>query len=69
MGANVSRYVEKKFDVYFNFGPNYTVSSSSLQPNINNNGFGLNGYSFFNVYLPGSIEANYEANYQFRGKT
>jgi len=69
MGANVSRYVEKKFDVYFNFGPNYTVSSSSLQPNINNNGFGLNGYSFFNVYLPGSIEVNYEANYQFRGKT
>ncbi|WP_448699721.1 outer membrane beta-barrel protein [Mucilaginibacter sp. AW1-3] len=66
---NVSRYIEKKFDIYFNFGPNYTVSGSSLQPGINNNGFGLNGYSYFNLYLPGSFEINYEANYQFRGKT
>jgi hypothetical protein len=69
MQLNVSRYAEKKFDIYFNFGPNYTFSGSSLQPNINNNGFGLNGYSYVNVYLPGSVEFNYEANYQFRGKT
>ncbi|OCX53992.1 TonB-dependent receptor [Mucilaginibacter sp. PPCGB 2223] len=69
MQLNVSRYSEKKYDIYFNFGPNYTVSGSSLQPNVNNNGFGLGGYSYVNLYLPKSIEFNYEANYQFKGKT
>ena len=66
---NVSRYAEKKFDIYFAFGPTYTVSSSSLQQSINNNGGGLNGYSYINIYLPAKFEFNSDADYTYRAKT
>jgi len=65
---NVSRYSEKKFDIYFAFGPTYTFSSSSLQA-INNNGGGLNGYSYINIYLPAKFEFNSDADYTFKAKT
>lgn len=66
---NVSRYAEKKFDIYFAFGPTYSVSSSSLQQSINNNGGGLNGYSYVNIYLPAKFEFNSDADYTYRAKT
>jgi hypothetical protein len=65
----LQRYKEKAFDVYFNLGPNYTVSSSSLRPETNNNGFGLTGYQGFNFYLPGKVQINAEGNYEYRAPT
>jgi hypothetical protein len=66
---NLSKYKEKKFDIYLSFGPAYNVSGSSLTPNSNNNGYSLNGYMFMNVYLPGKIEIGSDGNYDYRAKT
>jgi len=65
----LQKYVVKKYDFYLSFGPNYTVSKSSLQANVNNNGIGYNGYGGFNIYLPLKFQFSSDANYQFTGKT
>ncbi len=65
---NFSKYVDDKFDFNLAFGPMYNISSSSLQA-INNNGSGLSGYSYFNLYLPGKFQINYDANYDYTAKT
>ncbi|MDT3403114.1 outer membrane beta-barrel family protein [Mucilaginibacter terrae] len=69
VGLNISRYVEKKFDFYANFGPTYNTSVSSLNPNTNNNGKGFNGFHYLNVYLPGKIQIGAEGEYQYRAAT
>ena len=66
---NVSKYEQKKYSFYFNFGPNYNVSESSLQKTLNNNGWGFNSNSSFTVYLPWKIELGSDGNYEFRAKT
>jgi len=65
---NFSKYLDEKFDFNFAFGPVYNISSSSLQA-INNNGYGFNGYSYFNLYLPGKFQIGYDANYDYTAKT
>jgi hypothetical protein len=65
----LSKYKEKKYDLSMSFGPNYTFSGSSLQPQINNNGRGLTGRSYFEVYLPGKFQIGTDDNYQWKGKT
>jgi len=65
----LSKYEEKKYDFNIRFGPNYTVSGSSLQPEINNNGRGFNGNYYFNFFLPGKFEIASDGSYEFRGKT
>ena len=65
----VSKYVQKKYDFYVNFGPNYTFSGSSLQPEINNNGRGFTARGQFTVYLPAKFQIHSDANYEYRGKT
>jgi len=64
-----SKYKEKKYDLYLNFGPNYTISGSSLQPAINNNGRGFNAAAGFTFYLPGKFQVASDGDYQNRGKT
>ncbi|MDR3695255.1 outer membrane beta-barrel family protein [Mucilaginibacter sp.] len=64
-----SKYKEKKYDLYLNFGPNYTISGSSLQPQINNNGRGFNAAAGFTFYLPGKFQIASDGNYENRGKT
>jgi hypothetical protein len=66
---NLNKYKEKKYEMYLNIGPTYTVSGSSLQPDINNNGFGANGYYNFKVYLPLKFEVGFDGNYEYRAKT
>ena len=68
-GINVSKYKEKKYSFYLNMGPNYNTSESSLQKNLNNNGWGFNGSSSFTVFLPFKMELNSDGNYEFKGKT
>ena len=69
VGLNLSRYIEKKFDFYANFGPTYNTSVSSLNPNTNNNGRGFNGYHYINAYLPGKIQISADGEYQYRAAT
>jgi hypothetical protein len=64
-----SKYKEKKYDFYLSGGPNYTISGSSLQPTINNNGKGFNADGGFTFYLPGKFQINSNDTYEFRGKT
>jgi len=65
----ISKSVEKKFDFYSSIGPTYTISRSSLQPDINNNGINWNGYASGTVYLPAKMEIGFDGNYSFKGKT
>ncbi|MBB5637557.1 hypothetical protein HDE68_003472 [Pedobacter cryoconitis] len=66
---SISKYQEKKFEGRLSFGPTYTTSQSSLQKSTNDNGWGLNGESYFTVYLPGKFEIGSDASYEYRGKT
>lgn len=69
VGLDLQKYKEKKYEMYLNFGPTYTISGSSLQPNINNNGFGLDGRGSFKVYLPHKFEFGFDGNYRYQAKT
>ncbi len=64
-----SKSKEKKYDLYLNFGPNYTISGSSLQPEINNNGRGFNGEAGFTIYLPGKFQVASDGSYEYKSKT
>jgi len=68
-GLSLSKYKEKKYDFNINFGPSYNTSESSLQPEFNNNGWGLNGRAGFNVYLPGKIQIGSNGNYTYTQAT
>jgi hypothetical protein len=67
--ANISQYKEKKYDWYLNFGPSYSITSSSLQPNVNSNGLGYTGDEGFTIYLPGKLEIGSDGNYEYRPAT
>lgn len=67
-----ARFSKAKANIYeFNasLGPTYTVSGSSLQQNINNNGRGFTGNGDFTLYLPGKFQLSTNANYQYNSKT
>lgn len=65
----LSKYKEKKYEIYSSFGPNYTISNSSLLTSINNNGRGFNAEGGFNVYLPAKFQVGSDINYEFTAKT
>ncbi|MFI5451183.1 outer membrane beta-barrel protein [Pedobacter sp. UC225_61] len=66
---SLSKYKEKKYDFYFYFGPNYNTQQTSLQKNVNNNGWGADGGAQFSLYLPGKIQLKSDANYEYTAKT
>ncbi|HEX3387207.1 MAG TPA: outer membrane beta-barrel protein, partial [Mucilaginibacter sp.] len=68
-GINFGKYQEKKLDFNLSGGPTYTLSQSSLQPNINNNGWGARAYFNFNIYLPGKFQIGSNSEYQYTAKT
>jgi hypothetical protein len=65
----LSKYKQKKYDAWASAGPTYTINSSSLQPDINNNGRGFQANGGFNVYLPLHFNISSDVNYQFNAKT
>jgi hypothetical protein len=65
----LSKYKQKKYDFYGNFGPTYTTSASSLVTSVNNNGAGFTSYQYINYYFPGKIQFNVEGNYEYRAPT
>jgi hypothetical protein len=66
---SLSKYKEKKFQVYINAGPDYTIGQSSLQPTINNNGRGFNADYYINFYLPFKFQLSSDGQYQYRAAT
>lgn len=69
-GGNLSlSKFEKEWNGRLTFGSSYTVSQSSLQKEMNDNGAGFNSTGFFNIPLPGKIEIGADANYTYRAKT
>lgn len=69
MDVNVSQYVQKKYDYYLSVGPQYNISTASLQPDFNNNGWSVNGHFGFNVYLPGKFQIGSQGRYNFTAAT
>jgi len=65
----VQKYVEKKYDFNFSFGPSLTYGGSSLQRNLNNNGHGWNGSGGFEVYLPYNFLIATDLSYLYNSKT
>lgn len=68
-GLRLSKRKEKKYDAWIYGGPAYTVSGSSLQKNLNDNGWKFNGNMGFTVYLPGKVEIGTDGEYEYRAKT
>ncbi|WCT12968.1 outer membrane beta-barrel family protein [Mucilaginibacter jinjuensis] len=69
VALNFRKYKAKKYSFYFGGGPNYTISKTSLQSQINNNGRGFTSYGYVDLYLPGKIQISPNVNYEFRAKT
>lgn len=63
------QYVQKKYDINIAAGPTYNTGQSSIQKQVNNNGWGFNSDASFTVYLPGKVEISSDANYEFTEKT
>ena len=68
-GLNFSRYKEKSIEFNLSGGPTYTLSNSSLNPNINNNGWGARGNLDLNIFLPAKFQIGTNSNYQYQGPT
>jgi hypothetical protein len=66
---SINQYKEKKFDYYLSAGPTFTISESSLQPTINNNGAGFKADGQFNIYLPGKIQVGSNDTYEYTAPT
>lgn len=63
------RYKQKKIDLYFSVGPEYITNVSSLQKQINNNGWGANSWFELALYLPNKFKILSNANYKYQEKT
>ena len=64
-----SKNVQKKFNFYLNGGPTYTVSKTSIQSQINNNGRGFTAFGFAEAFLPGKVRLSSELSYEYRAPT
>ncbi|OYX93386.1 MAG: hypothetical protein B7Y76_11810, partial [Sphingobacteriia bacterium 35-40-5] len=65
----LSRYKPKKIELYWSIGPEYITNESSLQKQINNNGWGANSWLEFSLYLPNKVKIQSSANYKYQEKT
>jgi hypothetical protein len=70
----IRKYVPKKYDFNFSFGPSITKGGSvyegpTILPNLNNDGHGYTGNGRFNVYLPLKFVIGSDAEYQYNSKT
>ena len=66
---NLGMFKEQKVDLFLSGGPTYTISKTSLQPNVNNNGWGARGDIDGTIYLPGKFEVGTYSTYQYNGAT
>lgn len=66
---NLRQYIQKKYDFNIDFGPRYNFGESSLQPDRNDNGWGMSGRYSFNIYLPWKFQISSEGNYTYTAAT
>jgi hypothetical protein len=66
---NISIHKEKKIDLGLNGGPTYTLSQTSLQPNVNNNGWGAQAGLNGTIYFPGNFQFGSYSSYQYNAPT
>ncbi len=66
---NLGMFKMKKIQLGLNFGPTYTISGTSLQPNVNNNGWGAQGSIDGTIYLPGKFQVGTYSSYQYNAAT
>nr|WP_294790549.1 outer membrane beta-barrel family protein [uncultured Mucilaginibacter sp.] len=64
-----SKYEAKKYDIYLYGGPSYNISKTSLQQNINNNGYRINGNAYLGWYLPADFQITSDMSYNYTSKT
>ena len=65
----ISKYKEKKIELGFSGGPTYTIGQTSLQPDINNNGWGARGNLDGTIYLPAKFQVGTYSSYQYNAAT
>ena len=66
---NLGMFKMKKIEVGLQGGPTYTISESSLQPNVNNNGWGAQANINGTIYLPGKFQVGTYSTYQYNAAT
>jgi hypothetical protein len=66
---NLQIYKQKKIEFGVSAGPTYTISESSLHPNINNNGWGARADANGTIYLPGKFQIGTYSSYQYSAAT
>lgn len=66
---NFSRYVLKKYSFNLSFNPSYNTNESSLQRQVNNNGWVYNARFSANVTLPHKIVIGLNGTYLYQQKT
>ncbi|WP_276364443.1 TonB-dependent receptor [Daejeonella sp. H1SJ63] len=66
---SLQRYKQKKIELFFDIGPEYITNESSLQKQINNDGWGVNSGLSLSLYLPNKIKIQSNANYRYQEKT
>ena len=69
VGLSVNKYKEKKYEMYFYFGPSYNTSQASIQKQLNNNGWTFNGSGRMGIYLPGKFMISLDGQYFYQQKT
>ncbi|MGI4750332.1 MAG: outer membrane beta-barrel protein [Janthinobacterium lividum] len=69
ISGRLSKFKEKKYDVYIIGGPTFTRSQSSLLTAVNNNGTGFTSRGGFDFYLPKKFQISTDGNYEYQGKT
>ncbi|MGI4022790.1 MAG: TonB dependent receptor [Janthinobacterium lividum] len=69
VSARLSKYKEKKYDVYVIGGPTFTRSQSSLLTSVNNNATGFTVRGGLDIYLPKKFQVSTDGNYEYQGKT
>lgn len=61
---SISKYNDK-FELYLSYGPSYNNQVSSLQPALNNEGWGRSGYGSFRIRLPMKFSILGDAEYNY----
>ncbi len=69
LNLTINKYEAKKYEMYVRLGPSYNTSQSSLQKQLNNNGWNFNGQGSFAYYLPYKFEVSLDGNYIYQQKT
>ena len=60
---------DNKIQMRLNGGPTYTISQTSLQPNVNSNGWGARADLDGTIYLPGKFQVGSYSSFQYNAAT